>query len=268
MGNDVALWHDIAARLLQLFEQAGPAPIGVPMTAETEAGPVRLWAYRGAGAGADAPVYVHFPDTGFLHRAAGRDDAFCGALAEALGCVVLRVAPPVAPAKRFPAAPTEAQAVAWWAMMAGRKQGWTGKRLALGGRCTGANLALGACLELSARMGVKPLGVVALTPVLDMTEAPGGWRTRLAQAAYLPDRTARLAPLASPVRAPVESLAAFAPTLIVVGEDDPRRGEGEDFAAMLRMAGRAVRLVPVLRPDEAALAEAEAFLRARFATPG
>lgn len=252
----MALWHDIAARLIGQARGRAAAPGGAPIRADTEAGPVRLWAWRGADAPDDAPVYLHFPDTGFLRPAVAGEAAFAATLAEAIGGVVLVAETPLAPAGRFPVAPTGAQAVAWWAMLAGRKQGWNGKRLALGGRGTGANLALGACLELPARMAVKPAGVLALTPVLDMARAIG-WRERVARAAYLPNPTARTAPLASPLHAPAASLAAFAPTLVVVAEDSPRRGEGEAFAAMLRAAGREVRLRSVPRAalpaDEAAV---------------
>lgn len=254
----MAFWHDIAARALRLGHRRAPAPGGSALTANTEAGPVPLWIYRGSGAGDDAPVYVHVADTGFLHPALAGDHALGAALADALGIVVLIVAPPGAPAHRFPVAPTQTQAVVWWAMLAGRKQGWNGKRLALGGRGTGAGLALGACLELPARMGVKPAGVVALAPVLDLTRATS-WREAIALAAYLPDVPARSAPLASPLNAPPESLAGFAPTLVVVGESDPRRGEGEAFAAMLQAAGRDVHLALMPRA-EAAQSEVAAFL--------
>lgn len=241
----MAVWHDIAARAGQFGTRGGRAG-GSLLAADTEAGPVRLQVWRGAGAGNEAPVYIHFPDTGFIATTPRADREFAAALADALGIAVLLVETPAAPAHRFPVQPTQAQALAWWAMLAGRKQGWNGKGVALGGHGTGANLALGACLELPARMGVKPSGVVALAPVLDLTRAET-WRERIALGAYVPDRTARLAPLASPVLAPAESLAYFAPSLVVVEERDPRRGEGEAFAAMVQAAGRDVHLVPAPR---------------------
>ncbi|GKY88520.1 alpha/beta hydrolase fold domain-containing protein [Sinisalibacter aestuarii] len=259
----MAIWHDLVARGLQWVAGRPPARrAGETLIADTEAGELRVDLYRAPGAGADVPVYLNFADTRFIARDAARDDGFCRALADALGCVVLNVHVGAAPQARFPVAPAQAQAAAWWAMMAGRKHGWAGKRLALGGTGAGANLALGACLDLPARMGVKPLAVAALLPRLDMAAAPGGWRDRVAQAAYLPDRAARLAPLASPVRA--ETLDGFAPTLIAAGEGDPHRGEGEAFAAMLHAAGRQVHLAPVPGP-EAAQAEARAFLARIFA---
>ncbi len=261
----MAFWHDIAARALQrVAGSARAVSADTRLIADTEAGALTVDLYRAPGTDAQAPAYLNFADSGFIARNAARDDAFCRALADGVGCVVLNLHIGAAPQARFPTQPTQALAAFWWATMAGRKHGWNGKRLALGGTGAGANLALGACLDLPARIGAKPLGIVALTPALDMTEAPGGWRGRVAQAAYLPDRTARLAPLASPLRA--ENLDGIAPTLIVVAEDDPRRGEGEVFAAMLGAAGREAHLVTVPAPG-AAGAEATGFLARIFAAP-
>lgn len=254
----MAVWHDIAARAFQFLGRSGGGVSGAAVTADTEAGPVPLQLWRGAGAGDDSPVYIHFPDTGFIGPTPRADREFAAALADALQIVVLLAETPRAPTRRFPVQPTEAQALVWWAMLAGRQQGWNGKRLGLGGHGTGANLALGAGLDLPARMGVKPAGLLALAPVLDLTRA-NTWRDRIAQRAYLPDKAAQFAPLASPLKAPVESLTSFAPSLVVVEEGDPRRGEGEAFAAMVQAAGRDVHLVPA--PDAlAARAAIEGFL--------
>lgn len=261
----MAVWHDIAARALQIVGRSGGGASGAAVTADTEAGPVRLQVWRGAGAGDDSPVYIHFPDTAFIGPTPRADRELAAALADALQIVVLLVETPRAPARRFPVQPTEAQALVWWAMLAGRKQGWNGKQLGIGGHGTGANLALGTCLELPARMGVKPAGLLALAPVLDLTHTTG-WRERIAQGAYLPDRAAQLAPLASPLRAPAKSLAGFAPSLVVVEEGHPRRAEGEAFASMLQAAGRDVHLVPAPRARDARDA-IEGFLMRIFARP-
>lgn len=258
----MALWHDIAARGLQ-WKAGRPGAVlaDAQIMADTEAGKLAVDLYRAPGAGVDTPAYLNFHDSGFVTRDAGRDDALCRAIADEVGCVVLNVHYDTAPQARFPVAPAQVQAAAWWAMMAGRTHGWNGKRLALGGTGAGANLAIGACLDLPARMGVRPLAIVALTPALDMAEAPTR-RARIAQASYLPDRAARLAPLASPLRA--EVLDGTATVLIVVAEDDPRRGEGEIFAALLGAARREVQFVTVPR-SEATHTEAARFLRQIFA---
>lgn len=258
----MALAQDITARILQIAAGRPRARLAdVRLVAGTEAGAVPVDLYRPALAGGDAPVCINFPDTGFITRTAARDDAACRALADELGCVVLNADLAPAPQVRFPATPAQAQALVWWAMMAGRKHQWNGKRIALRGAGAGANLALGACLDLPARMGAKPLAVAALTPMLDMTEVEGA-RARVMRSAYLPDRAAWLAPLASPLRA--ESFEGFPPTLIAACETHPRRGEGAAFAGLLEAAGRDVKLLSVRRAA-AARDEVTRFLRRRLA---
>ena len=61
--------------------------------------------------------------------------------------------------------------------------------------------------------------------------------------AYEPDVERRLEPFASPLRASDEQLAGLPPALVIVGEADVLRDEGEAYAARLRAAGTAVTTV-------------------------
>ncbi len=61
--------------------------------------------------------------------------------------------------------------------------------------------------------------------------------------AYEPDVERRMEPFASPLRASEEQLAGLPPALVVVGEADVLRDEGESYAARLRAAGTAVTTV-------------------------
>jgi acetyl esterase/lipase len=61
--------------------------------------------------------------------------------------------------------------------------------------------------------------------------------------AYEPDVERRMAPFASPLRANDEQLAGLPPALVVVGEADVLRDEGEAYAARLRAAGTPVTAV-------------------------
>jgi acetyl esterase/lipase len=95
--------------------------------------------------------------------------------------------------------------------------------------------------------------------------------------AYEPDAERRLEPFASPFRAGDEQLAGLPPALVIVGEADVLRDEGEAYAARLRAAGTAVTTVRydgithdflMLNPlsdthaTRAAIAQATAVLRA------
>jgi acetyl esterase/lipase len=54
---------------------------------------------------------------------------------------------------------------------------------------------------------------------------------------YLPDESQRSEILASPLRATTDELAGLPPAMIINGEADPLRDEGEAYAAKLRAAG-------------------------------
>ena len=54
---------------------------------------------------------------------------------------------------------------------------------------------------------------------------------------YLPDESRRSEILASPLRAGVEELAGLPPALVINGEADVLRDEGEAYATNLRAAG-------------------------------
>jgi acetyl esterase/lipase len=99
--------------------------------------------------------------------------------------------------------------------------------------------------------------------------------------AYEPDVERRLEPFASPFRAGDEQLAGLPPALVIVGEADVLRDEGEAYAARLRAAGTAVTTVRydgithdflMLNPlsdthaTRAAVAQAIAVLRAALNT--
>jgi acetyl esterase len=61
---------------------------------------------------------------------------------------------------------------------------------------------------------------------------------------YVPDPAQRDDPRASPVRAPLEALAAVAPATIVTAGFDPLADEGDEYARLLARAGVAVVHLP------------------------
>jgi acetyl esterase len=97
---------------------------------------------------------------------------------------------------------------------------------------------------------------------------------------YLPDIERRSEPTASPLRAPLEQLRGLPPALVINGENDVLRDEGEAYARKLSEAGvpvtqvryggtihdfvllNAITNTPAPR---AAIAQAAAFLRRALA---
>ena len=73
------------------------------------------------------------------------------------------------------------------------------------------------------------------------TFAEGPWLTRKSMEwfwdSYLPDRSKRSEPTASPLLAPPEQLRGLPPALVITDEADALRDKGEAYARKLRAAG-------------------------------
>jgi acetyl esterase len=170
-------------------------------------------------------------------------------LAYLSGAAFVFVNYPRSPDARFPVALEQAYAVAAWLARHGAQLGLDGSRMAIAGDSVGGDMATAVTL-LAKERGAPAFRYQALFyPVADGAMdtvsydqfAEGPWLTRKAMAwfwdAYLPDKTARLAPTASPLQAPLAMLAGLPPALVITAEADVLRDEGEAYARRLREAG-------------------------------
>ncbi|HVD86493.1 MAG TPA: alpha/beta hydrolase, partial [Solirubrobacterales bacterium] len=169
------------------------------------------------------------------------------------GCAIAAVDYHLAPESRFPRAVEEVVATGRWANREGAELGCDPSRIAVAGESSGGNLAAAATL-LDASSD-EPLGFAHQTliaPVIDTRFETASWDelgtdyllTR-AQLEWALDKYAPAVdpsePLLSPIRA--ASHAGLPPALIVTGEYDPLRDEGEAYAAALEEAGVPVQLI-------------------------
>jgi acetyl esterase len=162
------------------------------------------------------------------------------------GCAVAAVDYRLSPESRYPSAIEEIYAVAQWLKDAGDQLGLDSTKIGIAGESSGGNLAAAAALLDRDRGAVRFSHQALIVPVLDATFASHSWealgsgflltRAQLewALTQYAPgvDRTE---PLLSPLHAP--DLRGLPPTLIITGEYDPLRDEGERYAQRLRHAG-------------------------------
>jgi acetyl esterase len=130
-----------------------------------------------------------------------------------------------------------------------------GSRLAVAGDSTGGNIAAAVTLLSKQRGGPPILYQALLYPVTDAgcetksyaQFAGGPWLTRAAMQwfweSYAPDRGDRWKITASPLRATRDHLVGLPPALVITGEYDVLRDEGEAYARRLAEAG--VRVVAV-----------------------
>lgn len=164
--------------------------------------------------------------------------------------VIVAVDYTLSPEARFPRALEEIYAAGRWVRKVSGQQGWDAGRVGLAGESSGGNIAAATALLDRARGEVSFAHQALIVPVLDATFSSRSWqqlgrhylltRAQLEWAVeqYAPG-VARREPLLSPALAP--ELAGLPPALIVTGEYDPLRDEGELYARRLAAAGVPVR---------------------------
>lgn len=208
--------------------------------------PIRIYAPNEDG---NAPVLVYFHGGGFISGDLDTHDTPLRALSNRVGCIIVSVAYRLAPEHPFPAAPEDCYTVAKWVAEKAEEIGADKTRVAVGGDSAGGDLAAVVCLMARDQDGPEIIYQVLLYPDTDLTESSASWIefadtnkpiiTRDGKlssiAMYVPEGVDVKHPYISPLYA--QDLSHLPPALIVTGEFDPQRDEGEAFAARLAQAG-------------------------------
>jgi len=212
--------------------------------------PVRV--YRPSPA-AELPALVYFHGGGHVICNLDTHDRMCRSLANASGTVVVSVDYRLAPEHKFPAAAEDAYAATRYVAEHPAEFGIDPNRIAVGGDSAGGNLATVVALMARDRGGPALKFQLLIYPVVDFTgeQTESGreyghgyfldaevmdWFTEQ----YFANPADCHSPYASPLKAP--DLRRLPPTLMITGECDPLRDQGEAYAARLRDAGVAVTL--------------------------
>jgi acetyl esterase/lipase len=153
------------------------------------------------------------------------------------------------PEARYPVAIEQSYATAKWIAENGADKGLDATRLAIAGDSVGGNMTAALTLMAKERGGPEFTAQVLFYPVTDAsfdTEsyhqfAEGYFLRRDAMQwfwdQYTTDEAQRNEITASPLRASVEQMAGLPPALVITGEADVLRDEGEAYARKLRQAG-------------------------------
>lgn len=153
------------------------------------------------------------------------------------------------PDAHYPIAIEQVYATVKWVAERGAELGLDGSRLAVAGDSVGGNMTAAATLLAKERGGPAIRYQALLYPVTNAdfdtgsynTFAEGPWLTRKGMEwfwdSYLPDRSTRSEPAASPLLASLDRLRGLPPALVITDEADVLRDEGEAYARKLRTAG-------------------------------
>ena len=195
------------------------------------------------------PTIVYIHGAGWVFGNTLTHDRLIRELTVGTGAALVFPTYSLSPEARYPTALEECYAVARWVAEHGREKVLDGSRLAIAGDSVGGNLTAALTLLAKERGGPALRCQVLFYPVTDAsfdTEsyhqfATDYWLRRDAMQwfwdQYTTDPAERNEITASPLRASLDQLAGLPPALVITGEADVLRDEGEAYAAKLRAAG-------------------------------
>lgn len=217
-------------------------------------GSVRARIVKPQGVTEPLPVIVYTHGAGWVFGDAHTHDRLVRDLAVGVRAAVVFPEYDRSPEVRYPVANEQSYLVAQWVSAQGAEHRLDSSRIAVAGDSVGGNMAIALTLMAKERGDVSFVQQVLFYPVTDanfdtgsyLEFAEGYFLTREGMQWFWDQYTTsaedRAQITASPLRATIEQLAELPPALVITGEADVLRDEGEAFAAKLRTAG-----VPVVQ---------------------
>ncbi|MEU1134419.1 alpha/beta hydrolase [Streptomyces sp. NPDC005900] len=218
-------------------------------------GSVRARVVRPRGSTGPLPVILYIHGAGWVFGNAHTHDRLVRELAVGADAAVVFPEYDLSPEARYPVAIEQNYAVAQWIVREGAAKDLDGSRLAVAGDSVGGNMSAALTLMAKARGDVPLVQQVLFYPVTDAAFDTGSYHQfatgyflrrdgmQWFWDQYTTDEAERAQITASPLRATTEQLAGLPPALVVTGEADVLRDEGEAYANKLRAAGVAVTAV-------------------------
>ena len=214
---------------------------------------VRILRPKGATGKLPAIVYIH--GAGWVFGNNHTHDRLIREIAAGTGAAVVFPNYSLSPEARYPVAIEENYAVAKWIADHGADKNLDGTRIAVAGDSVGGNMAAALTLMAKERKGPALAAQVLFYPVTDASFdtasyrqfATGYFLRRDAMQWFWNQDTTKAADraqiTASPLHATTWQLAGLPQALVITGEADVLRDEGEAYANKLRSAGVAVTAV-------------------------
>ncbi len=212
-------------------------------------GSVRARIVRPAGAAGALPVVIYIHGAGWVFGNAHTHDRLVRELAVGAGAAVVFPEYDLSPEVRYPVAIEQNHAVARWVVAEGASKNLDATRIAVAGDSVGGNMSAALTLMAKERGDVPLRAQVLFYPVTDAAFDTGSYH-QFAEGYFLrrdgmqwfwdqyaDDPAQRAEITASPLRATVEQLEGLPQALVITGEADVLRDEGEAYANKLRQAG-------------------------------
>ncbi|SMC54821.1 alpha/beta hydrolase [Kibdelosporangium aridum] len=204
---------------------------------------------RPQGVTGPLPVIVYIHGAGWVFGNFHTHERLVRELAAGTGAAVVFPEYDRSPEVRYPVAIEQNYAAAKWVAEHGAEKNLDTTRIAIAGDSVGGNMTAALTLMAKQRGDVTFKQQVLFYPVTDANFDTGSY-TEFAEGYFLrrdgmqwfwdqytTDPAQRAEITASPLRATLEQLADLPPALVITGEADVLRDEGEAYAAKLREAG-------------------------------
>jgi acetyl esterase len=221
-------------------------------------GEISIRIVRPAGSTGDLPVVMYFHGGGWVLGDKETHDRLIREIANGAWAAVVFVDYRRSPEAQYPAVTEEAYAAVKYIAENGKQLGLDTTRIAIAGDSAGGNLAIAVTLLAKERKGPRIGYQVLFYPVTDANFDTASYQefatdhflTREAMKwfwnHYAPEAAARKQITASPLRASIDQLMDLPPALVITGEFDVLRDEGEAYAGKLTEAGVRVAAVRCL----------------------
>ncbi|MGN6622869.1 MAG: alpha/beta hydrolase [Candidatus Nitrosocosmicus sp.] len=194
------------------------------------------------------PVVMYFHGGGWVLGGFDTHDRLLRELTNGMHCAIVFVDYTRSPEAKYPTSIEEAYTATKWIAENGQTLNLDSSRLAVAGDSVGGNMATVVALLAKDRGGPSIIFQLLFYPVTDanfdtdsyLLYQEGYFLTRESMKwfwnNYLSDDTNKKEPTVSPLHASLEQLHGMPPALIIVGENDVLRDEGEAYAHKLMQA--------------------------------
>lgn len=244
------LWCISGCMLFKVVVRQGPtAPVKKVKNVTIPSGDarirVRIFIPGGSG---PFPILIYSHGGGWVKGNVYTHGKVCRYLAEKVGCLVVSVDYRKAPHYKFPIPLEDVYAALRWTAAHAAQLHGDPSRIAVGGDSAGGNMSAAVCLMAKDRGGPNIIFQLLVYPATDLSSLDtesyrlygSGYGLTKADVEecrdkYLRSPADRAHPYASPLLAP--DLGNLPPALIITGEYDVARDEGEAYAKRLREAG-------------------------------
>jgi acetyl esterase/lipase len=209
--------------------------------------PVRILRPKGATGALPVILYIH--GAGWVFGNSHTHDRLIRELAAGTGAAVVFPNYSLSPEARYPIAIEESYAVLEWVADHGAEKNLDASRIAIAGDSVGGNMSAALTLMAKQRFGPELAAQVLFYPVTNASFDTGSYH-EFAEGYFLRrdamqwfwdqytmDEDERAEITASPLRATTDDLAELPKALVITGEADVLRDEGEAYASKLREAG-------------------------------